>query len=496
MQQETTLGLVLTSLPGIAGVFLFYRTSYKKEAFYLLLLSAFLIRLLMISLDPFLQNWDERFHALVAKNMMEYPFKPMLIANPVFPYNYQEWWNSHIWVHKQPLFLWQMAASMKLFGVGTIALRLPMAIMGTAAVWMIREIAERWTKNEEVAFISALLVAVSWYSLEMTSGFLSLDHNDFTFFFYITAGIWAWSRYLDSPQPIKWAIWTGVFVGGAVLVKWLTAFLVLGGWGLYVLLSSERRSTLKNYLHIGIAGIVAVALFMPWQFYIMNRFPLEAAWSYAYNRQHIWDDLGHEGPWYFHFSMLTYAYQPVLVGFLIIGIGAMFFSKQVNTKLTLTYLAMILVLYGFFSFVATRMPGFVLPVSGLIFIFMSSGLYFLVSFLKKLPFQKIIIPFFLLFAGYLCMQPSKIIRHRYAWSEDRNRKIHHTAVYKSISTGITDNYVILNCPLHEQYELMFYKGGSAYPFMPEAKVLDSLQQTGYRFAAFQPSVEGELILLK
>ena len=99
MQQETTIGLILTSLPGLAGIFLFYRTSYKKEAFYLLLLSAFLIRLLMISLDPFLQNWDERFHALVAKNMMEHPFKPMLIAHPVFPYHYQERWNSHIWVH-------------------------------------------------------------------------------------------------------------------------------------------------------------------------------------------------------------------------------------------------------------------------------------------------------------------------------------------------------------------------------------------------------------
>ena len=51
--------------------------------------------------------------------MMEDPFKPMLIKNPLFPYHYGDWWNCHIWVHKQPLFLWQMALSMKIFGVST-----------------------------------------------------------------------------------------------------------------------------------------------------------------------------------------------------------------------------------------------------------------------------------------------------------------------------------------------------------------------------------------
>ncbi len=38
-----------------------------------------------------LHDWDERYHALVAKNMIEQPFKPMLYKNPVLPYDYKDW---------------------------------------------------------------------------------------------------------------------------------------------------------------------------------------------------------------------------------------------------------------------------------------------------------------------------------------------------------------------------------------------------------------------
>lgn len=75
----------------------------------LLLFGAIGVRLFMITIDPFLHDWDERFHAIVAKNMITYPFKPMLFVNPVLPYDYRAWCCNHIWVHKQPLFLWQMA---------------------------------------------------------------------------------------------------------------------------------------------------------------------------------------------------------------------------------------------------------------------------------------------------------------------------------------------------------------------------------------------------
>ena len=64
-------------------------------------------------LDDFLNVWDERYHALVAKNMIDHPFTPMLYADPVLDQEYSGWFKGHVWLHKQPLFMWQMALSMK-----------------------------------------------------------------------------------------------------------------------------------------------------------------------------------------------------------------------------------------------------------------------------------------------------------------------------------------------------------------------------------------------
>jgi hypothetical protein len=187
-QHATAVGLVLTSLPGVAGVYMYYRTPYRKTAFNLLLLSAFLIRLLMISLDPFLQDWDERFHAIVAKNMMDFPFKPMMVVNPVFAQ-----------LRIGGTVISGCTSNRCLCGRGllkylcnTVAMRLPIAIWAIA-IWMIRDIANRWTRNDEIAFIvHSLLVWIGNGGSDM-----SLDHNDFTFTLH--CGTWAWSRYGIQP---------------------------------------------------------------------------------------------------------------------------------------------------------------------------------------------------------------------------------------------------------------------------------------------------------
>ena len=51
--------------------------------------------------DRYLHNWDERYHALVAKNMIEHPLRPTLYENPVLPFDSKDWERNHIWLHKQ-----------------------------------------------------------------------------------------------------------------------------------------------------------------------------------------------------------------------------------------------------------------------------------------------------------------------------------------------------------------------------------------------------------
>lgn len=490
--QETWIGLIIASLPAIASAYLFFFTDKKNTALGLLLFSAFLLRLLMISLDPFVHEWDERYHALVAKNMITHPFMPMLVAHPVMAYDMLDWSNNHIWLHKQPLFLWQMAASMKIFGVHMIAMRLPSAIMGTIIVWLTYDICKNWMQNKkEVAFIAAFLTTFSAYTLELISGHVSLEHNDIAFLFYVTCSFWAWTRYVREDYKLNWALWIGAFVGLAVLNKWLTGYLVFGGWGLYLLLTFGLKLQLKHILHLLAALLLSVAIFLPWQLYISAAFPVESAIEFKHNSDHFTKDFGHPGDMLNHLRFLPNAYQHILLVFALIGIIFLFRQTKDIKKMGVSFLAMIFVVFAFFSImVATKMPAFVFPVSPLVFAFMALGIYTSMEWTStrwKLPEKdKILIPFLLVLGlGVGSFKPWEISHYRSSANESRNLKINNSTIFKNLPDTLASKYIILNCKSFENVELMFYKDARAYHWFPPENIIDSLQQLGHRFAAFR-----------
>ncbi|MBK9103955.1 MAG: glycosyltransferase family 39 protein [Saprospiraceae bacterium] len=489
--QETSIGLLIASLPAIVSVYLYFVADKKNAALILLMLSALLLRLLMISLDPYLHEWDERYHALVAKNMISFPFRPMLVVDPIMPYSYQDWGNNHIWLHKQPLFLWQMAASMKLFGVNVIAMRLPSAIMDTLLVWLTFDICRKWMPNRpETAYVAALLTTCSFYSLELVSGSKSLEHNDIAFVFYTTCALWAWVKYVQGEHKTKWAILTGLFIGLAVLNKWLTGYFVMGGWAIYLMLAYRRQMRLKYILDFTLVLIVSMIVFVPWQLYISNAFPIESAIEYQHNAEHFTKDFGHPGNVWTHFMYLGQTYQEIMLLFSLIGIIAFFRFKEVNKTLGVSFLSMIIALFLFFTFfVKTKMPTYLFPLSPMVFSFMAIGVMTIVEWYSKrratttnLHWQRFA---FVLILGFVCLKPWDITRKRSAGLEARNIKINNTLIYKHLSDKATKDRVIINCKSYENIELMFFADVNAYHFIAPEIVLDSLQQLGYKFASFE-----------
>ncbi|MEZ4885885.1 MAG: glycosyltransferase family 39 protein [Chitinophagales bacterium] len=107
-----------------------------------------------VATDLYVHEWDERYHALVAKNLIQHPLTPTLYENPVLSYNYKGWTTNHVWLHKQPVALWCMALSMKVFGVNEIALRLPSILFSVLGIWLTFQIA-LLLFGRKVAFIAA-----------------------------------------------------------------------------------------------------------------------------------------------------------------------------------------------------------------------------------------------------------------------------------------------------------------------------------------------------
>ncbi len=409
----------------------------KNQNLYItfLVLLGIVLRIIYTSLDPFLNNWDERYHALVAKNMMTNPFKPMLRVDPIVPYDIHAWCYNHIWLHKQPLFLWQMAASMKIFGVSEWAMRLPSAIMEGLMVGLVFRITFLLTKNQITSIIASLMWLFSYYQLEQTSGHIGMDHNDVAFSFYILASIWAYIEYLKD-FSWKWAILVGVFAGLSILNKWLTGLIIFLPWGISLLDDFMRKKYFAQLKQFCIALCCCLIIFLPWQIYILNTFPVLAKYEYAYNAKHIWEVVEkHNGSmlfyfWYFpsYFGLLTFFFLPL--GFWI-TLKSNVFDKKIGNTLHIIFFT---VLCFFSIIVKTKLPSYSYIIAPIGIIYISIAINALVLKYQFSTLSKWGLMFTFLF---VLMNPVKSYINRFVkGTEQRSKKIYNTEIYKNIGQKV------------------------------------------------------------
>lgn len=191
----------------------------KKYSLLFLFLGGISLGMGFALIDPFLHLWDEKFHALVAKNLSETPFHPRLLNSDIVSYNYELWVGNYTWLHKPPMSLWQIALSIKVFGADILAVRAPSVLLHALTSILVYRIGIiAFTKR--AAYFSALIYLLLNYNLELVAGLHTSDHIDIAFTFYITASIWAFIEYQKS-KKVKWIYLIGCFVGLAILTKWL-----------------------------------------------------------------------------------------------------------------------------------------------------------------------------------------------------------------------------------------------------------------------------------
>lgn len=491
MRTDQIIILILSSLFIFLSVVIFIEGKERLGLFFLFLGSLGL-GIFISGLDQFLNLWDEQYHALVAKNLLQDPLKPVLYSEPVLAYNYDNWTANYIWLHKQPLFLWQIALSIKIFGINTLAVRIPSIIMHALLAPIIYRIG-KIAVNPVAGFYGALFFSVAFYPLELLTGKFATDHNDIAFLFYVTAGIWAWFEYQNSKKR-KWLFLIGIFSGCAVLVKWLTGLLVYGIWaitmGVY-----DKRSWLRwsAYRPLFFSLLISVLVFLPWQIYIFNQYPDEAAYEFKLNSQHFFHPVeGHGGNFFFHFSSIGEIYgSGFLIPFLLIA-GLIMLVKFSRSRIySAACLSAILLVYIFFSFAATKMVSFCIIVSP--FVFLGLGTltdYVLIrlhSLFKSIRTKRIIDPILILAVCWFIFNFSKI-KTLHAESLGKKTEIPNIQQMKFISSLERQlgegKFVIFNADirLNGHIPVMYFTDYVAYNFIPTVQQIEDVRKKGYLVA--------------
>ncbi|HEX3528100.1 MAG TPA: glycosyltransferase family 39 protein [Thermoanaerobaculia bacterium] len=264
-----------------ALAFHLYRRGRPGAAALVLMAAGLLLRV-YAGADLFLHPWDERYHALVAKHMADHPLRPTLYEQPLLPFDLRNWRANHVWLHKPPLALWLMAASLRVFGVSDWALRLPSLLLSALSILLTYDLGRRLF-DAGTGLGAAGLHAIHGYLIALAAGRVPVDHIDCTLIAVVELGVWL--AVLEGGEVL-----VGLVTGIAVLTKWLPGLLIVPVW-LAVALVRERPRGIPPLAKVAGRALVllavATAVALPWTLYTRAAFPREAAWEAAYNAQHF-----------------------------------------------------------------------------------------------------------------------------------------------------------------------------------------------------------------
>ena len=488
---EQIFPFIISALILVAAIITFHFDK-KMVALLLLFLGSLGLGYFMANLDHFLILWDEQYHALVAKSMMSHPFEPSLYQFPVLDYDFKNWTANHIWLHKQPLFLWQIALSLKIFGTNALAVRVPSIVMHAFAALMIYRIG-KISNSSTVGFYGALFFTVAHYPLELVSGRFGTDHNDIAFLFYVTASFWAWFEYQYS-QNKYWIILIGIFAGCAVLVKWVMGLLIYCVWTISIGIQDKKNwIRIKSYVPVLISFLISIAIFLPWQLYIFHKFPQEAQHEFTYNTRHFFEPIENQtGDIWFHFSAINKLYGSAFIIPFILIFGLYFLIKNSKTY-RIAILSAIIIVYGFYTIAVTKIASYCIIVSPFLFLALGALFDSTFNYLKTIKrFAKIELVTRLIAVMVFCFlltNLSLIQNYHTDWKPNdnfnRNAEMNQMKFIDKLSTSLSDNkWVVFNAALrlYGHIPVMFYTDYIAYDFIPTADQIKKVKKQTYKIA--------------
>ncbi|MDD2385524.1 MAG: glycosyltransferase family 39 protein [Bacteroidales bacterium] len=478
-----SIGFIAISI----SAFLHFKCKYKISLF-ILILGGLLLRL-TISSDAYLHPHDEKYHALVAKNMVTHPFTPTLYEKPVHEVDYRNWAANHIWLHKQPVPLWTMALSISIFGTNEFAVRLPSILLSSLGIWVLYQISLFFfnSKNQRtIAWLSAFLFAINGLILELTGGRIATDHYDVFFMIFILIAIYFTIKFVQTEKPI-YNIITGFFIGLAVLTKWLPAFIVIALW-LILIYDTQKFKFKTIVLNLILLFSVTLIVFLPWQIYIFTAFPTEAAYTSSFNLRHLTEVLDEQtGAIYYYLLRMGTNYGELI--YLPLVFLMVYILKNYRDYKKLSLAVWIFIPLIFFSVAKTKMQAYILFIAPALFM-ITAWFWSSIKDVKMKGFNKYIK---YLVLGLVIILPLRYSIERIKPFSDIDRKPIWVSNLKSIDkTGIPEKSVLFNFPY--PIEAMFYTDFTAYSLLPSLIELEKFYADEYNvFIHLKDNVPPEIL---
>lgn len=196
-------------------------------------------------------DWDEINFAEAAREMIV--LKDYLRVH----INFEPFWE------KPPLFFWLQVLSMQEFGVGEFAARLPNAICGMITLGLLFNVGVRL---KDVRF--GLIWALAYFGSILPHLYFKSGIIDPWFNLFIYLGLYFFIRFYWGKEGLEerknsFLIYSGLFLGLAVLTKGPVALIITGGvMGVYWVYKKFRFYV--SPLHFLVLGLVAVAVPAVW----------------------------------------------------------------------------------------------------------------------------------------------------------------------------------------------------------------------------------------
>jgi 4-amino-4-deoxy-L-arabinose transferase-like glycosyltransferase len=466
------IGILLISIILLGSYFAFYFAEKKtKYSILIILLIGFILRL-FISFYPNLHKWDERFHALSAKNISTQNLYPKLYLEHNINYDNKNWMIEKEWIHKPPFLLYIIKCSLSLFGNNAFSVRIPSLVASTLTILLVFLIACNLFQNTTIALISSYLCSVNGLLLDFSGGVMPTDHYDTFLLFFFCCSIYFFTK--EYVLNIKNLIIGTVFLFLAFQTKLFTALFAY--YILFFILHFLNKSSLiKSIKYTAISCLI---------FILLNLFSLYLIYSYtgyAFIKSmyelfaHINETYDQGGPWYFYINKIRENYGEFIYLVLLYYIYHTYTSINKSKYLLIGswFLLPILIL----SFAKTKMPGYIIISVPSIFIIYG----IVISEFKKYTFRfKNLVLFIVLFVIPLryCMERVKPFTDYISMYKDHNTYINKISKLNKDDIVVNDSRSI---------ETMFFSNATSYEYL-STKDIDVLKKKHFKIYYFDGDI--------